>query len=495
MSKTNKLFLILATLCLMITSCQDADLTNEDLIESRGEIVEITKLKTYSPKEFVKEYEAKIFGAERKLPAELFAPLKTLCTPVVNMLMAKEKESLNSMFSKEQGNTKDPKWEFKVYSYNFRSLDFKGQPVVLSGIVAFPGSTDPKSTHTLNGITLLNHPICTESTTPSKYGDAFLLRAFYNQAVVIPDQLGFGASQPYFFAETENERNSQNTIDAIIAAIKLMEQVGVKLKKGYATENFGVSHGGGMTYAFHHYMENKATAYEKKMVNLKGTFGGIGIISPGEYFRGQDHMDTPTVSPFYALSITKGILELNKNKLGGFEGKDFFRDDLFDISITGSHGEIINMMETQRNIPDQSLEIELRFYEGMQDFHELFNSVMFNSETHKFDFSNERTQAFFNYLDSKDLGKGWNPEHNFVMAWCDNDLITFPEHQRRAYERLRLYPDGRVCKFVKQFPINMNDYIGDWAYEKHFMLPHSYACGIYAILSIAKEFPTEVYGK
>lgn len=491
--KPNKLFFILATLCLLLSSCWDSEMTDEECMRGRGEIVEITRLNTYSPREFVKEYDAKIFGPDTFSP-EIVPILKKLSSPVVTTLMTKEKAILDRIFSKEQGCTKDPKWEFKVYSYNFRSLDLKGQPKILSGIVAFPASIAPNCTHSLDGITLLHHPICTDETTPSKYGDAFFLRAFYNQAVIIPDQLGFGASLPYLFSQFENERNAQNTVDAIIAAIRLMEQNGVKLKEGYTTENFGVSHAGLTTFAFHHYMENEATDYEKKMVNLKGTFGGLGFVSPGDFFREQDRLDTPTLNTTRVLAAVQGILELDKTQLGGFEGKHFFRDDLFDISITGSHGETINLMECRMNMT-MTMSVISKFDENMQDFHDLFNPEMVDSQTHKFDFSNERTKALFNYLDSKDLGKGWNPAHNFVMVWNDHDLATLPEQLRRAYERLRLYPDGRVCKFVKQFPINLNEYIGDFVYEQNAMLPHLYACSTYAILSIAVESPTEVYGK
>ncbi len=450
----------------------------------RGLLTGISWHENYTPSEFEKKYSSIVGGYELSQMAAMIPGLNIdrMLGNATGLLLSRQERELQNIFNREQGSTfRNVQWEMQVFSIRYKSIGYKDEPIELSAIIAFPNSKNGSQLHKLDGISVVNHTrIDTDDIMPSKRGDMMLLRAFYNQLVVIPDEEGGGASLENYFAETESDRNAQHTIDAIKAAFDVMASMGVEMNEGYGTQNFGMSLGGETCIGFHRYMDAKATQEEKDIVNLKATFGGAGVITPSMYFERFDKgQEGGSLSLGLALNQLEGILELPASKIGGYDPRtEIFSQELFELSSMGNPN--VTAMEARRLL--QSME----YPSG--DFQSMFSQDMLTDEG-KFNYEAPKTKALFDYLKTCDLGYGWTPESKLTLVWSDEDWQMSPFMHLRAYETLRKLPQGGVNKNVRKYVLDLSS-LPDMVSEMG--MSHQVLCAHYFLRCIELENPEEL---
>jgi len=148
--------------------------------------------------------------------------------------------------------------------FTYKSVGHDGKAVTHSAYLIYPEGT-------IKGIILSNHySILANSDCPTnklQYEAAFCYKGY---AVVMPDNLGFGASSKYPQAYMNAEVTARGDIDALNAAKQLLKDKGVAY--GSQTINFGYSQGG------HTAMANAKFASEHPEfgVSFTRTFAGGG---------------------------------------------------------------------------------------------------------------------------------------------------------------------------------------------------------------------------
>lgn len=444
-----------------------------------GTLTGVTWSGAYSIDEFEKEFSTIAGGKNLAAVGDsLGIDIAPLAAKTADLLLKNQDRILQHKFNVEQGRY-GARWNMEVYSITFSSIGYKGEPIELSAIVAFPNAIDGTKFHQLDGISVYNHArIDLSVNEPSRIGDIMLLRAFYNQLVVIPDEEGLGASIDHYFAQTENDRNARQTIDAIRAALELINGMGVEMKEGYGTQNFGISLGGETCVGFHHYMETKATPEERQLVNLKATFGGSGVITPSMYFQRADNgtAEAPMLNLGLALNQLEGLLELPASALGGYDPRTrLFSPELFEMV---SQDSVTPLMEARRLL--QSADY------SQLPFQTMFQKDMLDS-VGKFNYDSPKTQALFEYLKQCDLGYGWTPEAKFTLVWGDEDKSMQPYMHQQAYRNLRRLPNGGTNPNVKKYEVSM-----PLLRDNNSPLTHFALCAYYFIKCIEHENPEEL---
>lgn len=476
----------LALATLFLSSCDktevQVDIPQQEL--NRGQLADVSWQKSFSAKEFMNEYSQHVGGYDFSEITQMTGlDVSSLFGNMADRLLDNQDRVLQRIFNKEQGGTllRPAKWEMMVMSYTFNSVGYQDEPIVLSAVCAFPYAVNGTSFHFLDGISVYNHArIDLDANSPSKKGDIMLLRAFYNQLVVIPDEEGSGASIEHYFAETENDRNAQQTIDAIKAALEMIGGMGIEMNEGYGTQNFGISLGGETCVGFNHYMDTKATPEEQRLINLKGTFGGAGVITPSMYFEQYDRkMLTLDLNMGLALNQLEGLLELSPSKFGGYDARtELFSPDLFEMTSMMNPSQ--NMMETRRNMTGVDY--------SMDPFQKIFQKDMLNDDN-TFNYDSPKTQALFRYFKTCDLGYGWIPKTKFTLVWSDQDESMNPYMHQQAYEKLRRLPNGGTNPLMKKYMYDLSSIsiLPGIESSAHFIL-----CAHYFLKCVENEYPEDL---
>lgn len=471
---------VLLVIPLSFQSCNDDDAALEvpQYELHRGTLSDISWSKSYTPREFEDAFSTAIGGMDLNLLKSIGMDMGPMFGKIADGLLENQGDVLQELFDEEQGR-KNAKWEMQAYSITFNSVGYKGEPIELSAIVAFPNAVNGTQFHVLDNISVYNHArVDKNDRVPSKVGDIMLLRAFYNQLVVIPDEEGSGASIDHYFAETENDRNAQQTIDAIKAALELIGGMGIEMKEGYGTWNFGISLGGETCVGFHHYMELNATPEERRLVNLKATFGGAGVITPSMYFDLFDKGETvASLDMGLALNQLEGLLELPALAFGGYDPKtQLFSPELFERKSQKFPG--VTLMESRRQMLGR---------EFPQDaFQKIFQNDMLDSNG-RFNHDSPKTQALFSYFKKCDLGCGWTPSVKFTLVWSDEDQMMLPYMHQQAYNNLRKLPGGGTNPLMKKHEVDLS-FLGQLLAS----MSHHVLCAYYFLECVGNENPEDL---
>ena len=136
--------------------------------------------------------------------------------------------------------------DYMNYVFNYPSVDPFGNPCTLSGTITVNESLI-KDDKPFNGILLYNHfTIYATTQAPSRGAVEFPTgAAFTNFIVVAPDYYGFGITEKEPQAYCISRANGRASLDAYIAAKRLIEDLGVKKGKDFVIA--GYSEGGQTT--------------------------------------------------------------------------------------------------------------------------------------------------------------------------------------------------------------------------------------------------------
>ena len=208
------------------------------------------------------------------------------------------------------GNWEDG--EYYSCSFSYVSTTADGQPVWLTGRMAWPKDGDAKN------VVVGCHSIITDDAScPSKntypISDCGIASAMFasNSLVVFPDYEGFGstADRPQVFMRQET--TARQVVDGIVAARKeLVNRHHGSLNDGHRTVIVGYSQGAAVAMAVQKYLEQGFTGENPKAddIHLAGIVCGDGIYDPLATIKkyvSDNRLYMPVIAPLVVQSICK----------------------------------------------------------------------------------------------------------------------------------------------------------------------------------------------
>lgn len=258
--------------------------------------------------------------------------------------------------AKQQGNFLTD--NYMTCRYNYLSTTADGQPVWLTGRMAWP--VDGEAEYILGGchITMTDNIACPSVSTSMTSDCGISCLLFARKALVVfPDYEGYGSTinrpHPYLYQEA----TARQVVDGILAARKqFLEQRGGRLSSDYKTVIVGYSQGGSVAMATHRYLEqgfgNEAPLADE--LRLAGSVCGDGPYDPVSTLKqyiASNRLYMPVVVPL----IIKGMCDSNPYVAGHYGISDYLCADFLNSGIAewiGSKG--VSTDDIQQRLCDYS---------------------------------------------------------------------------------------------------------------------------------------------
>ena len=203
----------------------------------------------------------------------------------------------------------------KAYIIIYPSKDPYGEDIMLSAVISV--STTITADNPAKGLVLYNHATINKATEcPSRgdLGEQAMIATFFPVITVSPDYYGFGCTEKEHQAYCIGAANAQASVDALLAAKKLLPELGYS-EYGDKLFNLGYSQGGQTTMA----VLKLVTQKYKDDITITKTFAGAGpydLETFYETFLSRDWVSMPSavIDVLYAYNEF-GKLDIPLNKL------------------------------------------------------------------------------------------------------------------------------------------------------------------------------------
>ena len=278
-----------------------------------------------------------------------------------------------------------------VYNIEYPSVDRYGKPVTLSGSIIVGDEVD-NNDKKATGMVLYNHFTVFQKDECPTHGDLAvpLVVVGSKMITVAADYYGFGVTEDKHQAYCISRTNAQASIDALLAARKLLKE------KGYSWDdilfNVGYSQGGQTSIGV-----LRLCAEKYPDIKFTHTIAGGGPYDIGETYRqlvskGKSSMPSTVISS--VLSYDEFFkLGVNYN-------------DVFKEPIISNISEYLLSKKYKRS--------ELEGKLAPEDFNEVFQLAMF-------DFNSEVSKLFMTAFEKDNLCKGWTPRKTERIILVHNE--------------------------------------------------------------------------
>ena len=303
----------------------------------------------------------------------------------------------------------------------YQSVDVRNEAITLSAMVYFPTSTQNGTDYkTISFVlmnchaTISNDAYCPTGTDPQMSQVSYMTSE--SAMVVCPDYIGFGESKETVHPYMCQTLTARNVLDCYKAAVNEALSRGIKFDKNCYTLNAGYSQGGGVSLAFHRYMEKEASEADKALVNLReslcgaGTYNMLSIVDEYEKMPAEK-LTYPSIVPY----LLSGYLQTyGESVLHGLKLEDFLKESLLNSGI------IEKIEAKQTNIDDINAEIlelyggKCSFYDMVRDEYKDRNSVIY--------------RALHKALSMNNLLEDWTPEHPITFYhFTDDEVVPYSQ--------------------------------------------------------------------
>lgn len=188
----------------------------------------------------------------------------------------------------------DVQHKVKVYKITYKTA-YKDEVINATALVTVPNTTDAMPILSFQHGTIIAHKDAPSKKTVNQYPLFSLASTGY--IVVVPDYIGFGASESYFHPYYVAEAMGKSVYDAIKATTEMLPD----LQRNFSGDVFlaGYSEGGYATMAAHKYMEEHTALAVKVSAPASG---GYDVKGMQEWYFGLESYHEPFYMAFVALA-------------------------------------------------------------------------------------------------------------------------------------------------------------------------------------------------
>ena len=315
--------------------------------------------------------------------------------------------------------------DYMNYVFNYPSFDPFGNPCTLSGTITVD-KTLAQEGKPYNGILLFNHfTIYATTQAPSRGAVEFPTgAAFTNFIIVAPDYYGFGITEKEPQAYCISRANGRASLDAYLAAKRLIEDLGVK--KGDDFVIAGYSEGGQTTMGV-----LREISERHPEIKVKRAFAGDGPYDINSMYdaiaTGETEMPSTVCNVLYAYNH---FFQL------GFDIHDYLKDP-----VASHFDEWFLSKQYKRKALDEELIKTKKTSDVCTE------AVL--------DASNPMSRQFRAAFSADALTSGWTPRSDFdVMLFHDTKDDVVPVENFYA-----------MSKFLKDHGIKTQEFVGEYSSE------------------------------
>lgn len=429
----------------------------------------------FEEKEFTPEKSEGILISAVPVATEDAGSAFTKALDLLNSMQGPEIKSVELQKTKElfSGKLTGTKWQIETWRITYWSKDNFGEPVVLSGDIAFVNEASGFIKRYLKAVNIFHTIFNPNEDSTTSLRDIILpTRALYNNLVVYPHYQGAianGKNEATHRTITVSEAllKARQAIDCELAALEFIENLdNVEMSEDYYTENMGASNGGAATLATQYLLENdpELKKVNNEKIKLRATYGAEGCYSYGDLLpsllntveedgvsSSMDQFKMPA-----ALSVIIGTFDAWKGNTNNSEHRDFFEgieiEDFFSeefvnskvITYTEVEAEKKNILsilstisglikgdysdwEDQYEYIADTLDVGyIEYYRNSEYYYEaeewmtvtnIFSEDMIDREKNEFKEDSPLLQALEAAFAENDvILNGWNPASPLLMA-------------------------------------------------------------------------------
>ena len=321
------------------------------------------------------------------------------------------------------------KLHFELCNFTYRTVDVHGNPIMLSGSVAFPNNSDEERSYELNDITLYSsHYLLPHTLSPTENGSPAMLRVMFNNMVVMPELQGNGGS--YGQVETADivaDVVARQSIDCELAALELVGKLGLKMGRDYGTYNMGASKGAFTAMAVQRALETTEVPDIRKAVNLKSSYCGCGPYDLSGALEYYCRMGGEMNFPWFVPVAVKNVFDSYRELFVGYGLPDFFTD---------SFNDAYTLLEAAVSQEFSWEELNSLFFEyGFTNIKSILNGRMFDASGMP-DRKDSLYSLFDKCLQANNPACGWKPGVPVLIAASPGDDFVPYGTTRKTYEQL-----------------------------------------------------------
>lgn len=326
-------------------------------------------------------------------------------------------------------NGSTDEWTCDTINMGYTSVDGLGNPIRLSGRLSLPRINGEYVD--IKGVLLNCHPTSVGQIVPLC---SLKARTADGLAVIEPDYIGFGISANKPQTYLCQKLIARQCVDMIPAALKLMQQRGVTMEKGWGTYVVGYSQGGGNALAVGRHIEVESDADLRKLINLKKVMCGAGPYDPMatfNYWLEHDRLSMSLVLPM----VVKGMMEGHPDIMKGIKLKEYFSEAYISTGVIDEvDNNTLNMkrmmtLDTEPALADANLGLSGIGLYWMQ-FSKIMSATCADPNSHI-------RQALEQCLKAE-IVNDWKPSVPVEIYSAPNDnVIPFTVNAQATYDKLK----------------------------------------------------------
>lgn len=355
--------------------------------------------------------------------------LQTLVTRSVQANILARQYRLDTIFAHKEGVIISPirLWQIETYTFTYKSVSAKGEPIVLSGRVSFPNSRE-KLGHEVSSLSLYVHPFYVdESIAPSLDLSPLTLRTLFNSAVIEPDLEGLGVTEEMIANDISFPVLGRQVIDCALAALDVMYRQGVTLAPSGSSTIWSYSLSAPIAAAAARYCDMNLPKRQQDLLRFSSMFCGGGPLLINKLL---DYVEShPDYSALYFDLWS--LPTLPTSYFAPYQVKDFFPMWMQHYQLTFD-GETMTYYEAMLR---DKIDAYGKHRPEMYPNDVLKNNLaadMFTSEG-RLDNDNEKTKILKSILDRFSDWSGWNPSMDIYLTHCTRDEYISIVQTRQFY--------------------------------------------------------------
>ena len=326
-------------------------------------------------------------------------------------------------------NGSTDEWTCDTINMSYTTVDGSGHSIRLSGRLSLPRINGEYVD--IKGVLLNCHPTSVGQIVPLY---SLKARTADGLAVIEPDYIGFGISANKPQTYLCQKLIARQCVDMIPAALKLMQQRGVTMEKGWGTYVVGYSQGGGNALAVGRHIEVEADENLRKLINLKKVMCGAGPYDPMatfNYWLEHDRLSMSLVLPM----VVKGMMEGHPDIMKGIKLKEYFSEAYISTGVIDEvDNNTLNMkrmmtLDTEPALADANLGLSGIGLYWMQ-FSKIMSATCADPNSHI-------RQALEQCLKAE-IVNDWKPSVPVEIYSAPNDnVIPFTVNAQATYDKLK----------------------------------------------------------